>query len=559
MTVVAHTASFKSKCLLPLAPTSTLPALFTRGVTTTADNRKKSPSTTTTTLKHKTPIDPRLQKALREALFDDSSRFIQATLHNPIIPQEPQEQAQQGTVVTRATIRPILIKHKLHYQITTIVNRQAFDENWLFGTEELENRILSLVSQFHQSVIHTISADIHIHNKLVTKSPPVVKQAMVGNSDNDDDTTGEFNSIKKPTVMMKTVISSKKATKTASLPSNNVTIVGSSDGGGSTADQSSKMPTTKTTTTTTALSHNRTKSYILQEGSPIDFLVELGVMNEQGKVLARKYDKFRQINKFLELVQDVIPGAGIRTKQGDDSSQTQQEREPLRIIDFGCGKSYLTFALYHYLTTVLNVSSVQIVGLDLKEQVIQDCNALAKKLNYENLRFERGDIKDFSIGSGDPNGSKVDMVITLHACNTATDQAICKAVSWNCETILSVPCCHQELYPQIESEPLYALLKHGILKERVSSLVTDALRAQILEILGYKAQIVEFIDLEHTAKNLLIRAEKRKQSLSQAEVRKKASEYLALRNAMNADPCLERLLRSRLEPYLALVEDPASQ
>lgn len=233
------------------------------------------------------------------------------------------------------------------------------------------------------------------------------------------------------------------------------------------------------------LSHNRQKEYILENNKKHDFLIRLGVMNKEGKVIPTRYDKFRQINRFLELVEDVIPAI--------------EKEETINIIDFGCGKSYLTFGLYYYFVEILKLD-VNIIGLDLKEDVINFCNQVAEDLNYEKLKFIHGDIADFK-GTGD-----VDMVVTLHACDTATDAALVKAIGWNAKAILSVPCCQHELYNKIDSGVLEPMLKHGIIKERLASLVTDSLRGNILEIMDYEVQLVEFIDMEHTHKNILIRA-----------------------------------------------------
>lgn len=234
-----------------------------------------------------------------------------------------------------------------------------------------------------------------------------------------------------------------------------------------------------------SLSHNRSKNYILEDGEPVDFLIRLGVMNESGKVLSKRYDKFKQINRFLELIADVIPKLNRSQK--------------LNIVDFGCGKSYLTFALYYYLVKVLELN-VNIIGLDLKMDVINFCNEVASDLSYDNLRFIHGDIKDYQ-------GLKsVDMVVTLHACDNATDAAIVKAINWNCQAILSVPCCQHEFYEKIHNTNLEPMLKHGFIKEKLSSLVTDSLRGLVLEALGYQVQLLEFIDMEHTPKNTLIRA-----------------------------------------------------
>lgn len=234
-----------------------------------------------------------------------------------------------------------------------------------------------------------------------------------------------------------------------------------------------------------SLSHNRKKKYILEEGIPVPFLIDLGVMTQNGNIVNAHYDKFRQINRFLEYIEDILP-----------SLPTGRE---LRILDFGCGKSYLTFAIYYYLK-VLKGYPVRITGLDLKEDVIRHCNELAVKYGYDKLEFLCGDIAYYD------GCSQVDMVVTLHACDTATDYALAKAVGWGAKVILSVPCCQHELNKQMKNDLLSPVLHYGILKERMAALMTDGLRAQILEANGYRTQILEFIDMAHTPKNLLIRA-----------------------------------------------------
>lgn len=234
-----------------------------------------------------------------------------------------------------------------------------------------------------------------------------------------------------------------------------------------------------------SLSHNRKKKYILEEGIPVPFLIDLGVMTQNGSIIKAHYDKFRQINRFLEYIEDILP-----------SLPTGRE---LRILDFGCGKSYLTFAIYYYLK-VLKGYPVRITGLDLKEDVIRHCNELAVKYGYDKLEFLCGDIAYYD------GCSQVDMVVTLHACDTATDYALAKAVGWGAKVILSVPCCQHELNKQMKNDLLSPVLHYGILKERMAALITDGLRAQILEANGYRTQILEFIDMAHTPKNLLIRA-----------------------------------------------------
>lgn len=264
-----------------------------------------------------------------------------------------------------------------------------------------------------------------------------------------------------------------------------------------------------------SLSHNRKKKYILEEGIPVPFLIDLGVMTQNGNIVNAHYDKFRQINRFLEYIEDILP-----------SLPTGRE---LRILDFGCGKSYLTFAIYYYLK-VLKEYPVRITGLDLKEDVIRHCNELAVKYGYDKLEFLCGDIAYYD------GCSQVDMVVTLHACDTATDYALAKAVGWGAKVILSVPCCQHELNKQMKNDLLSPVLHYGILKERMAALMTDGLRAQILEANGYRTQILEFIDMAHTPKNLLIRAVYNGHC---ADNKAQINELLA---AFDVNPTLYRLL-----------------
>ena len=238
-----------------------------------------------------------------------------------------------------------------------------------------------------------------------------------------------------------------------------------------------------------SLSHNRAKKYILEEGKQVPFLVDLGVQSPDGRIVKSRYDKFRQINRFLEFIADIMP---ILPKD-----------RCVRIIDFGCGKSYLTFVMYYYLHELCGLD-IRVTGLDLKKEVIRHCQELADKYGYGGLEFLQGDIADYS------GEEKVDMVVTLHACDTATDYALYKAVRWNAEVILSVPCCQHEMNRQITCDILKPALKYGLVKERMSALLTDALRGNLLEEAGYDTQLLEFIDMEHTPKNILIRAVKRK-------------------------------------------------
>ena len=286
--------------------------------------------------------------------------------------------------------------------------------------------------------------------------------------------------------------------------------------GGNTAKILRRPPTRPTV----ELRHDRVKQRVLPDGVPVPFLVELGVMTAEGRVRAQRFDKFRQVNRFLELVEDVLPSL---------------PEGPLRVVDFGSGKSYLTFALHHLLTAV-HEREVEIVGLDLKADVVDHCEALARRLGADGLRFEVGDIAGYAALDG------VDLVVSLHACDTATDDALDRAVRAGAPVILAVPCCQHELLPQLERPSLDPLLRHGTLRERFAAEVTDAARAQLLGAVGYDVQVVEFIELEHTPKNILLRAVAR----PGRDTAKAIAEYRAFAEELGIDPALARLLADRL-------------
>lgn len=364
--------------------------------------------------------------------------------------------------VVKAKLRPMEQKGELLFQLESFTETQAFHKN--LTVEETKDELAKLLEEFRQVQVETVSEDI-------------------------------------------TVLISKKGKATI------------------------KRKRKKVQAKAADLSHNRKKKYILEEGIVVPFLQDLGVMTQDGKIVRTKMDKFRQINRFLEFVEDILP-------------QLDKDRE-LTLLDFGCGKSYLTFAMYYYLHE-LKGYDIRIIGLDLKTDVILHCNELAKKYGYEKLTFLVGDIADYE------GVDQVDMVVTLHACDTATDYALAKAVGWNAKVILSVPCCQHEVNKQLEKqrnlhsgkmksktevmevsemlgdqlasmeEVLGPIMDYGLLRERFAALVTDGLRAKRLESEGYETQVLEFIDMEHTPKNILLRAVK-KGSLA-AKSRKEAED-----------------------------------
>ncbi len=268
------------------------------------------------------------------------------------------------------------------------------------------------------------------------------------------------------------------------------------------------------------LDHNRTKNYIIPDGTPCGFLVRLGVMDKNGKVFQKHYGKFRQINRYLEIADDCFPHLG------------SEDGHTIKIIDFGCGKAYLTFAIYHYLKIIKGLN-VEIIGLDLKKNVIDLCNKIAKDLGYNELKFLMGDIADYT-------NDRADMVVTLHACDTATDYALINAVEWNTKVILSVPCCQHELFNQIKNDVHQPMLKHGILKDRLTEYLTDGLRGLKLESRGYDVSMIEFTSLEHTARNILIKAVKLP-TIRDAKRKKAQAQYEALRDFYQVKPTIDKL------------------
>lgn len=280
----------------------------------------------------------------------------------------------------------------------------------------------------------------------------------------------------------------------------------------------------------TSNEHNKKKQYILNEGDKIDFLIELGLMSVEGKILKSSFNKFKQINKYLEFIDDVI----------EELKAKKLITNHINVLDFGCGKSYLTFALYYYLKNYRKDLTFSIIGLDLKKDVIEFCNKLAKKLNYENLEFLNGNIKDYD------KSKEVDLVFSLHACNNATDYSLEKALSLDAKAILAVPCCHHEFFEKIQknkNSEFYDTLKimadNGVVLDKFATLATDSFRSLSLELCGYKTKMIEFIDMEHTPKNILIKAIKSKSS----NLKEKLTEYNKLKEFLGIKPLLEDLIK----------------
>ncbi|MBQ9488415.1 MAG: SAM-dependent methyltransferase [Lachnospiraceae bacterium] len=400
-----------------------------------------------------------LQRILETILNEDLEQIILSNTREP-------------SVASKAKIRPVLIGDELKFQETRYQGTKVFHEN--YDKEAMISRIRQELSELFRQ--------------------------------------GEL----RGKTLEGTVLVSKKGKMTVKSRKRNP---GAANAVFTQAGQNGETARGKTAVADNhiaGLSHNRTKQYILPEGEPVDFLVRLGVQTPDGRIKKNRYDKFRQINRYLEFIEDVL-------------EELPKDRT-IQMVDFGCGKSYLTFAAYYFLH-VKQGRNLNVIGLDLKEDVIRNCNALARELGYEGLRFEQGDISAYQ-------GEGADIVISLHACDLATDYALEKAVKWGAKVIMAVPCCQHELNRQIKNDMLKPVLKYGILKERMAALITDAVRADILERQGYEVQILEFIDMEHTPKNLLLRAVKHRKMKGgrQDEALREMEEFLQIR------PTLERLL-----------------
>lgn len=396
-------------------------------------------------------MNEKLQEMLEYFLNGHMKQMI---LSNPVRKDE----------ILKVRIRPVGLRSEVVFQAEELIGKQAFHKN-LSRDESMEYITRMLQGTFRQAeLLSQLGTGMVLVSKKGTMTVKMKKAAA-----SDAMNTGKGQSEKRPKIMPDPVV----------------------------------------------LSHNRQKRYVLEEGVPVPFLIDLGVMTAEGKIIRTRYDKFRQINRFLEFIEDILPKL-------DKSRETT-------IIDFGCGKSYLTFAMYYYLHQ-LKGYPIRVIGLDLKQDVINRCNQLAERYGYDKLKFYHGDIASYE------GVDHVDMVVTLHACDMATDYALEKAVHWGATVILSVPCCQHELNKQIESPLMKPVFQYGLIRERMAALYTDALRAEILENQGYRTQILEFIDMEHTPKNILIRAVKEGKKKNNREEIEKILEFL------QAEPCLYRLL-----------------
>lgn len=388
--------------------------------------------------------------------------------------------------IAKVKARPVFLKKQVMYQISRFIGTKVFHEN-MTKRDFIAYCIRSMAEDFRQLEIHTESDQI---TALVSKKGKVtvkVKKKQMEEKSNDF-SKGKQSGQAHGEQEAAEDAADKKEVSLHSLE---------------------------------RLKHNREKKYILRENEPVEFLMDLGVQSQDGKIIRTKSDKFRQINRYLEFVRDILP-------------VLPRDRQ-LTIIDFGCGKSYLTFALYYYLK-VMHQLDIRIIGLDLKEDVIEYCNSLKEKYGYENLQFIKGDIGSFT------GEEKVDMVVTLHACDVATDYALEKAVKWDASVIFAVPCCQHEINRQIRSKELQPLLKYGLIKERMSALITDGIRANLLEAQGYDTQILEFIEMEHTPKNILIRAVKKPQTSKKIVYEKAGNSLKEMEDMLHITPSLEKLL-----------------
>lgn len=422
-----------------------------------------------------------MNEKLQEMLdFFFNEQLKQMILSNPV----NQDQ------MLKVKIRPVLLRGRVVYQAEEFIGRQAFHKNR--EVDEVKEYVAELLNgSFKQAELMSgLGSGMVLVSKKGTMTVKMKKAAGSG----------------------KIVSGAGKNTAGAGVGA----AAGRNASGTGAGKDSSGVQAKIAPEVIMALSHNRQKRYVLQEGIPVPFLVDLGVQTAEGKIVRSRYDKFRQINRFLEFIEDILP-------------KLDKERETT-IIDFGCGKSYLTFAMYYYLHE-LKGYPIRVIGLDLKHDVINRCNQLAERYHYDKLRFYHGDIASYE------GVDHVDMVVTLHACDTATDYALAKAVRWGAKVILSVPCCQHELNKQMKNDLMKPVFQYGLIKERMAALYTDVLRAELLENQGYRTQILEFIDMEHTPKNILIRA------VLEGKKKENLAEIQNILEFLQVEPTLYRLLK----------------
>lgn len=422
-----------------------------------------------------------MNEKLQEMLdFFFNEQLKQMILSNPV----NQDQ------MLKVKIRPVLLRGRVVYQAEEFIGRQAFHKNR--EVDEVKEYVAELLNgSFKQAELMSgLGSGMVLVSKKGTMTVKMKKAAGSG----------------------KIVSGAGKNTAGAGVGA----AAGRNASGTGAGKDSSGVQAKIAPEVIMALSHNRQKRYVLQEGIPVPFLVDLGVQTAEGKIVRSRYDKFRQINRFLEFIEDILP-------------KLDKERETT-IIDFGCGKSYLTFAMYYYLHE-LKGYPIRVIGLDLKHDVINRCNQLAERYHYDKLRFYHGDIASYE------GVDHVDMVVTLHACDTATDYALAKAVRWGAKVILSVPCCQHELNKQMKNDLMKPVFQYGLIKERMAALYTDVLRAELLENQGYRTKILEFIDMEHTPKNILIRA------VLEGKKKENLAEIQNILEFLQVEPTLYRLLK----------------
>ncbi|MCP4420805.1 MAG: SAM-dependent methyltransferase [Chloroflexi bacterium] len=275
------------------------------------------------------------------------------------------------------------------------------------------------------------------------------------------------------------------------------------------------------TPTEVSLAHDRVKNTILSEGEDIPFLRAMGVMRADGRIKANRRSKFQQINEFLKILSEI--------------DEIKQLSEPIRMVDFGCGNAYLTFAAVHYLQNILGKQTA-VVGVDGQESLIARNRQIAQKLDWDGLTFEQGMIIDYQTDHAP------DIVVALHACDTATDDTLAQGVKWQSQVIIAAPCCHHHLQVQLKERPspaeFTAVLRYGLLHERLGDILTDAFRAAILRIMGYQVTVMQFVSPDHTPKNLLLRSVKKGESGGETAV----AEYTQLQQYWQVEPYLSRLL-----------------